>query len=89
MRELGVNRILFPDSPEDDWHPITRNHALARRVLAVAKTRIEGKWAAYIDAVPGQNHDREGIRVLESGDKLPERIARLLFSEFEGIPYAH
>uniref|UniRef100_A0A6M3K654 Uncharacterized protein n=1 Tax=viral metagenome TaxID=1070528 RepID=A0A6M3K654_9ZZZZ len=89
MKELGVNKILFPDSPEDDWHPVVRNHALARRVLVVARTRIEGKWAAYIDAVPGQDHAREVAQVLRSGDKLPEHIAKVLFPYFEGIPYAH
>lgn len=58
------------------------------RVLVVAKTRVECSWAAYIDAVPGMNHAMEADAVLNHGDKLDERIARAVFPEFEGVPYA-
>jgi hypothetical protein len=71
-----------------DWKPIVRRHALAMCVLAVARTRIEGAWAAYIDAVPGNDHGREAAEVLAHGDKLGESVARILFPEFVELPYA-
>ncbi len=63
--------------------------ALATKVLVVAKTRVEGSWAAYVDAVPGQNHREERHEVLREGTKLPEAVARVLFPEFKDLPYAH
>ena len=70
------------------FEPCIVHVALARRVLVVAKTRVECAWAAYIDAVPGENHDRERLAVLAKGSKLPEVLARILFPVFEGVPYA-
>jgi len=70
-----------------NWEPRIQRIALARRVLAVATTRVEGAWTAYIDVVPGIDHDLEFQDVLDSGDCLPEKVARVLFPEFEG-PYA-
>ncbi|KKL48670.1 hypothetical protein LCGC14_2323220 [marine sediment metagenome] len=72
-----------------DWTPTIRVHALASKVLVVASTRIEGTWAAYCDAVPGDNHEVESIAVLENGGKLMEEVARVLFPIFEELPYAH
>ncbi len=69
--------------------PTIRRVALARCVLAVARTRIEGAWAAYVDAVPGTNHGAEVDPVLSNGAKLREPVARVLFPEFEELPYAH
>jgi len=89
MKQLGEYQLPFPDSPKDEWHPIVRNRVLAMYVLAVAQTRIEGAWAAYIDAVPGQNLNQETQEVLDIGNKLPENIAKVLFPYFDGIPYAH
>ena len=55
-------------------------YALARRVMAVASYDEEvGDWAAYIDAIPGHDHDEEWKAVLDSGIKLPQRIAEVLF----------
>ena len=71
-----------------DWKPTVRLHALARRVLVVARTRIEGTWCAYCDAVPGDSHGVELNAVLADGDKLMEKTARVLFPEFDDIPYA-
>lgn len=91
MREIG--KFVFPEPGNreecDAWRPYVRYRALAGRVLVVAKTRIEGAWAAYCDAVPGQNHDREHEEVLRHGSKLLEEWARPLFPELEGVPYAH
>jgi len=70
------------------FEPKTRIVALASRVLAVAHTRIEGAWCAYIDSVPGINHRDESEIVLNDGDKLSEDIARVIFPEFIDIPYA-
>ena len=67
----------------------TIRRALARRVLVVVETRVDGTWVAFIDAVPGENHDNEEAEVLRSGTKLQENIARLLFGYFENMPYAN
>jgi hypothetical protein len=72
-----------------DFEPIVRRRALAQRVLVVARTRIEGAWAAYCDAVDGRDHVAEQEGVLRMGAKLDESVARVLFPEFEELPYAH
>ena len=70
-----------------NWHPATQRQALAMRVLAVANTRVEGSWSAYINAVPGINHEEEMEAVLRHGDKLHEPIARSLFPAFRELRY--
>lgn len=60
--------------------PVYRIYALARRVLAVAVIE-DTHWCAYIDAVPGKNHEDERDAVVYAGVKLRERIARSLFLE--------
>jgi hypothetical protein len=82
--------IIFPTTPEEarNWAPTIRRRALAQRVLAVATTRIEGCWAAYIDAVPGHDHKIEAADVLDYGSKLPAEYARVLFPEFADLEYA-
>ena len=84
-------RSHFPKSQDEaeSWRPITRKRALAMRVLVVAQTRIEFAWSAYCAAVAGYNHADEQHAVLDHGDKLPENVARALFPEFTGVPYAH
>ena len=72
-----------------DWTPTIRRYALSSKVLVVAKTRIEGSWSAYCDAVPGNKHDIEFDAVLSHGSKIPEEVARVLFPMFDEIPYAH
>jgi hypothetical protein len=57
-------------------------------VLAVARSRIEGAWAAYIDAVPGVRHEDEVDLVLDHGAKLDVAIAREMFPFFADLPYA-
>ena len=61
---------------------------LATRVLVIAVNRIEGSWCAYLDAVPGINHDTEWDQVFRTGVKVEERIARVIFPQFEDTPYA-
>ena len=75
-------------NPGPDWTPLVVRSALAMKVLAVAQTRVEGAWSAYIDAVPGMDHEAEQEAVLRHGEKLPEAVARLLFPSMEAIPYA-
>jgi hypothetical protein len=93
MRKVGDREFEFPEQGNkaeiDAWKPYVRYTALARRVLAVCQTRIEGAWCAYCDAVPGQNHDEEIASVLHDGCKLGECIALACFPEMEGVPYAH
>lgn len=72
---------------EPNWEPTTARFALASRVLIVAVTRIEGAWSAYCDAVPGIRHDDEWEEVWRTGTKIPEKMARALFPQFEDLPY--
>jgi len=88
MKQLG--RFTFPETSDEvrEWVVRTRVHALASTALAVAHTRIEGAWCAYCMGVPGINHNDEYEKVLKQGDKLSEEIARLIFPEFDDVPYA-
>jgi hypothetical protein len=56
-----------------DWRP------LEMHVLAVAVKGSIGDCAAYIYAVPGQNHEKEAQLVAEKGNKLPREVAEVLF----------
>ncbi len=69
--------------------PIQYYVTLSRQVVAVATTRVEGAWSAYIGAVHGECHADEWRQVLNHGDKLGEEIAKAIFPQFakEG-PYA-
>lgn len=88
MKKIGS--FEFPETPKEAeaWIPYVRYYALAHRVLVVAKMRVEGTWKAYCDAVSGRDHEAEMERVLQEGDDVGELVARELFGEFEGIPYA-
>lgn len=62
---------------------IYRYRALSSRVLAVAVANDRVKdWAAYIDAVPGKNHDQEYMMASKTGERLPQNIAEILFPVF-------
>jgi len=55
-------------------------YALSRCVMAVASYDEEvGDWAAYVDAIPGHDHDEEWKAILDHGMKLPKRIAEVIF----------
>ena len=60
---------------------------LGRNVLAVAKEGAVNDWTAYIDAVPGINHQAETEHVMRHGDKLQEKVARVLFPEFHDLAW--
>ena len=83
-------RSHFPKNAEEAQGFVPRQSrlSLGGNVLAVARTRINCAWAAYIDSVPGNDHCVEAPRVLKWGVKLPEEIARSMFPEFEGVRYA-
>ncbi len=70
------------------WEPTVRFVCLDRRVMIAARTRVEGKWAAYCKNVPGMKHEVEVEVVLEHGTKVSEAVARVLFPDFEEVPYA-
>jgi len=85
-----INDFAFPETTADMdmWQPTIRVKALASKVLCVARTRCEGAWSAYVDAVPGQRHSVEAQGVLDEGVKLPVHLARVLFPEFDDVPYS-
>lgn len=54
--------------------------ALAKNVLVVAVVDEDIRdWAAYIDAVPGMDHEQEKHEVARVGNKIPYEIAKLIF----------
>jgi len=55
--------------------------SLARQIMAVARIELStGYWAAYIGVVLGDDHTTEWEGVARNGTKLPEEVARPLFS---------
>jgi len=61
--------------------------ALASDVLLV-QVETEGiDWAAYIGAVPGQCHEDEYMIVVEYGNKVSEKLAKLYFHS--ELPWRH
>ena len=60
---------------------------LAREVLAVAVEGAVGDWAAYIGAVPGEDHDEEWKRVGKTGAKLRQEVAEVLFPSFAHLKW--
>lgn len=90
IKTIGRQFTQFPetDSEADAWKPTISVRALARRVLCVAVTRIEGRWKAYVDAVEGKSHEAEASEVIRQGVPLPASIAAAVFPEFKEVPYA-
>lgn len=70
--------------------PMQLRHELARKVIAVAHPLDHDPklWLAYIDAVPGKNHNDEEEAVLALGSKLRKTIACALFPHFNPRHYA-
>ena len=89
MKKIGPFEFPETSGERTAWRPDTCHRALAARVLCAMTTRPDGKWAAFVDAVPGMSHPREQARVLEHGQKLPESLARAVFAHVpEELPYA-
>jgi hypothetical protein len=89
MRRFG--RFDFPTRGTTEhltWKAVVLYRAMGPRVLAVARTRIEGAWAAYVADVRGVSHQAELPDVLDHGTKLDERVARALFPVLDEVPYA-
>lgn len=88
MRKIG--KFEFPENvfQAEHWEPFITWQAIDRQVLVVARTRIEGKWCAYVGSVEGDDHKSEVGLVLDHGSKLPEPLAKLMFPLFDGVPYA-
>ncbi len=61
-------------------------YVLASKVMTIAIANISvGDWAAYIDAVPGENHDEEFNQLLEKrgSTKLPYEIAKIIYPYYD------
>ena len=69
------------------WTPVISRYSFSPNVMAVARTRIEGAWAAYIDAVQGLSFQQDQKHVLDRGTKIPENFARAIFPQFKELPY--
>ena len=96
IRRVSRHASIVPDFPSPDdpsecrgWEPQVSVFALAHKVIAVANTRVEGRWKAYIDAVPGKSHDLEWQAVRREGVTIPHEIAKAIFPAFAEIPYAN
>jgi len=74
--------MTYPADSYSNLHLV----ALAARVLAVAIDYQDGRWRAYIDAVPGHDHQTEYLPVVNQGSTLNERLARAAFPRLTG-PY--
>jgi hypothetical protein len=87
---MKIGNLEFGKTPEEcrDWEPTVIRRCLHRQVMCIARSRVEGAWAAYCFPVPGHNHDDEEYIWKNEGAKLGENIAKALFPQFDGIPYA-
>ena len=94
MKTIGA--FTFPETDSDavEWKPQIEYRSLGgqnhRRgaILAVAKTRIEGTWIAYIGVVEGRSFDAEYDEVLRIGTPVNRYVAQILFPRFAKVPYA-
>lgn len=58
---------------------------LSNHVIVVAVEGEVNDWAAYIDAVPGNNFSSEWQKVRDYGTKLPRQIAEVIFPDFKDL----
>lgn len=90
MRTIG--RFEFPESQEEAarWEPTILLRGLHAYVVAVAVTRIEGKWACYIvPLLDGQTSHKAALELWQTdGAKCDELLANALFPSMSDIPYA-
>lgn len=57
-------------------------YAISHRVLVVASIDEHvGDFSVYIDRVEGVNHEQEFKSVKKFGDKLEERLAKVIFPD--------
>jgi len=80
---------MSEQTEEQKWSPTIARYSLSPNVMVVARTRIEGTWGAYVAAVPGQSISHDEKLTLDNGTKLPEKIARVIFEQFEEMKYVY
>jgi len=71
---------------EGAYEHVASHHALAIKVLTFAVANVSvGDWAAYIDAVPGIDHDKEFDQLLKKrrSAKLSHDIAKIIFPSYD------
>ena len=85
-----IANFQFPENVTEakQWQSKVFRTAIHHQILVVGNTRQEGMWSAYVEPVPGMNHDNEWGHVLKHGSKLIEPIARAIFPEMRELPYA-
>lgn len=93
LRQIGRFGFPGPDSTREEintWEPTMWVRGMHTHVVAVGRSRIEGAWACYIVWLPKScdNHLRGAEEHWGDGAKADEALARLLFPQFEGVPYA-
>lgn len=54
-------------------------------MFVVSVNNAVGDWGCYCGAVPGFSHENEWPEVAKHGDKIPYKIAELLFPEIAKI----
>ena len=86
---ITISGYDFPETKEEDhkWRRVVLVKALHRQVLVVARTRIEGAWAAYCFPVPGMNHAGEIYLWETEGAKLEQKFAEAMFPSFAKLHY--
>lgn len=71
-------------------HPAHQYHqrCFGQNVLVVASVNTKvGDWAAYIGAVPGEDHSLEWIIVRNRGAKLPQVVAEGMFPNLKSFDW--
>lgn len=58
-------------------------------ITAVARTRIEGSWGAYVGITTGDYPEIEQKRILDHGAKLRSEVADAIFPELAAIRYSN
>ena len=87
FEELPRESGMSEQTEGQEWSAKIARYSLSPNVMVVARTRIEGTWAAYVAAVPGQSLSEDEKLTLDNGTKLSEKIARAIFSTFEEMKY--
>ena len=85
---MTQQEVIKTTADANAWKREVQVVALSSKVLAVAATRPDGTWKAYVDAVPGMDHDQEWEAVLSQGCQMMEQWARGIFPRLEGMRYS-
>ena len=71
-----------------EFEPQIFSRSLARNIVVVARTRIEGSWKAYIGSTDEGSHKDAIPDILAYGTAVTESLARTIFPLFKDVPYA-